>query len=63
METYYYVIYMRYGPARKSGGFSGAGAEQSAERAARSEFENLQRMFTGQVEGPTRYEVRRGSPY
>ncbi|MBQ6654716.1 MAG: hypothetical protein IJM79_04240 [Erysipelotrichaceae bacterium] len=62
MDEYYYVIYMRYGPPIKSGGSAGT-TEQNVEFRARQHFEQLERMYAGQPEGPTRYEVRRGKPY
>ena len=59
---YYGVIYFKNGIKRETGTFSGAGAEQSAERQTAMQFDqemkNWERSGLPDVFKPTRYEVK-----
>ena len=59
MGTYYGVIYFKNGTKEETGGFSGAGAEQSCERHTAQLFEMRTKTAISDFFKPTRYEVKK----
>lgn len=59
MDIYYGVIYFKDGRKEQTGGFSGAGAEQSCERHTAHLFEMKTKMAINDYFKPTRYEVKK----
>jgi hypothetical protein len=59
METFYGVIYFKDGTKEETGGFSGAGAEQSCERATQRQFEMKLKTAINDRFKPSRYEVKK----
>ena len=59
METFYGVIYFKDGRKEETGNFSGAGAEQSCERATQQQFEIRLKTAINDHFKPSRYEVKK----